>query len=60
MTVYKGCPYCERVFEIGPEDDEPMRRHIVRRHDDELLHLQAVSPNEVEATETELLTNNAD
>ncbi|WP_254538882.1 hypothetical protein [Halomarina litorea] len=32
MTIYKGCPYCTAVFAIGPEEDEPLRRHIAHTH----------------------------
>ncbi|MFC4357912.1 hypothetical protein ACFO0N_08110 [Halobium salinum] len=32
MTVYKGCPYCDEVFEIGPEDEWPLKRHLLDRH----------------------------
>lgn len=34
MTVYQQCPFCERVFEIGPEEHEPMKRHIHLIHRD--------------------------
>lgn len=32
MTIYKGCPYCTAVFAIGPQEDEPLRRHIAHEH----------------------------
>jgi len=32
MTAYKRCPFCEELFAIGSEDDEPMRRHIGQAH----------------------------
>jgi len=28
MPVYKKCPFCDEVFEIGPADDVPLRRHL--------------------------------
>jgi hypothetical protein len=34
MTIYKGCPYCDAVFEIGPEDDWPLREHLLDIHTD--------------------------
>lgn len=34
MPVYKKCLYCEKLFEIGPEDDAPMKRHIEHKHAD--------------------------
>jgi hypothetical protein len=34
MTIYKGCPYCTAVFAVGPEEDEPLRRHIAHAHTD--------------------------
>ena len=30
--VYQQCPFCERVFEIGPTDYRPMRHHIRIAH----------------------------
>jgi hypothetical protein len=35
MTVYKRCPFCDALFEIGREDDEPMRRHLRTAHGDD-------------------------
>lgn len=35
MTVYKRCPLCDALFEIGPEDDGPMRRHLRTAHGDD-------------------------
>lgn len=35
-AVFKQCPFCNRVFEIGSRDHEPMRRHI------RLMHASAV------------------
>lgn len=32
MTIYKGCPYCDAVFAIGPEDDWPLKQHLLDRH----------------------------
>ena len=32
MTVYQQCPFCERVFELGPAEHEPMKRHIWFAH----------------------------
>ncbi|WP_153300716.1 hypothetical protein [Halococcus hamelinensis] len=29
---YHGCPFCDRVFEIGPTDARPMKRHIRLEH----------------------------
>lgn len=37
MTVYKRCPFCDALFEIGPEDDEPMRRHLRAAHVDDTV-----------------------
>lgn len=31
-TVYQRCPFCDRVFEIGPADYRPMKRHIRIKH----------------------------
>jgi hypothetical protein len=31
-VVYQQCPFCERVFEIGPNDYRPMKRHIRLEH----------------------------
>jgi hypothetical protein len=31
-VVYQQCPFCERVFEIGPSDYRPMKRHIRLEH----------------------------
>lgn len=35
MTVYKQCPFCEELFEIGSEGHEPMRRHLRTVHADD-------------------------
>ena len=35
IAVYQQCPFCERVFEIGPMDYRPMKRHIRVVHTDE-------------------------
>jgi hypothetical protein len=32
MPVYKQCPFCDEVFEIGPADDAPLRRHLRHTH----------------------------
>jgi len=34
MTTYKGCPHHDAVFEIGPEDDWPLRAHLLEVHSD--------------------------
>lgn len=34
MTVYKGCPYCDAVFRTGPDDDWPLRAHLIEAHGD--------------------------
>lgn len=34
MPVYKKCPFCDEVFEIGPTDDVPLRRHLRLAHAD--------------------------
>lgn len=31
-AVYQQCPFCERVFELGPTEYEPMNRHIRIAH----------------------------
>ena len=31
---YQGCPFCDRVFEIGSTDVRPMKRHIRLEHAD--------------------------
>jgi hypothetical protein len=37
VTVYKRCPLCDALFEIGPEDDGPMRRHLRTAHGDDAV-----------------------
>jgi hypothetical protein len=32
MPVFKQCPFCETVFEIGPADETPLRRHLRLTH----------------------------
>ncbi len=32
--MYKQCPFCDRVFEIGETDYRPMKAHIRARHAD--------------------------
>jgi len=32
MAVFKQCPFCEEVFEIGPTDEIPLRRHLRFTH----------------------------
>lgn len=32
MTIHQKCPYCDRLFEIGPKDYRPLRRHIAFIH----------------------------
>lgn len=32
MTAYKGCPYCDAVFAIGPDDHCPLKQHLRRQH----------------------------
>ena len=32
MVAYKQCPFCDEVFEIGPTDDVPLRRHLRLTH----------------------------
>ena len=34
-TVYQRCPFCERVFELGPAEYRPMKQHIRAAHTDE-------------------------
>jgi len=31
-TVYQQCPFCDRVFELGPADYQPMTLHIRVAH----------------------------
>lgn len=35
MPIHKRCPFCDRMFEIGEADHEPIRRHIRISHSDE-------------------------
>ncbi|RYJ08132.1 hypothetical protein ELS19_16270 [Halogeometricum borinquense] len=32
MTVYRACPYCDEVFQIGSEEDNPLVDHIREFH----------------------------
>lgn len=32
MTIHQGCPFCQQVFEIGPHDYGPIKRHIQTEH----------------------------
>lgn len=32
--MYKQCPFCDRVFEIGETDHRPMKAHIRAEHAD--------------------------
>ena len=35
MPAFQRCPFCERTFELGPEERGPMKRHIQTSHPDE-------------------------
>ena len=34
MPAFQRCPFCDRTFEIGPEERGPMKRHIQTTHPD--------------------------